>query len=195
MIRIRKIIDRIVVSVLLAVCASPAAAQHLAVKSNALYWVTTTPNVAIEYRLAPRWTIDLSAGFNPFTFSENKKIKHLAIQPELRYWLCSAFAGHFFGLNLLYSHYNAGNVDMPFGVFPELKDHRFQGDLGAIGIGYGYSWMLSRRWSIEAEATLGVGVTNYKKYNCERCGSQLDGRTRWLFMPTRLSVAVVYNIR
>ena len=96
---------------------------------------------------------------------------------------------------MIYSHYNAGNIDMPFGIFSELSDHRFQGDLGAVGLVYGYSWMLSRRWSIEAAIGIGVGVTHYKKYQCEVCGSQVDESTRWLFMPTKIAVSAVYYLK
>lgn len=92
-------------------------AQNLAVKTNVLYWTTATFNASVETRLSSKWTLDVSAGYNPFTFSDNKKLKHFAIQPEARYWLCSPFSGHFVGANLLYSHYNAGGVKMPFGSF------------------------------------------------------------------------------
>ena len=170
-------------------------AQRIALKTNALYWATTTPNIGAELKVAPRWTLGLTAGYNPFTFSENAKLKHVLIEPEARYWLCSTYAGHFVGVNALYSHYNAGNIDVPFGIFPELDDHRFQGDIGAVGVLYGYSWMLGRRWSLEAAIGIGVGVTHYKKYMCEVCGSQVDERTRWLFMPTKLAVSVVYYIK
>ena len=47
-------------------------AQDMAVKTNLLYDATTTFNLGAEFRLAPKWTLDLSANYNPFTFSDNK---------------------------------------------------------------------------------------------------------------------------
>lgn len=185
----------ILVVMIMLVGTQRVSAQRIALKTNALYWATTTPNIGAELKVAPRWTLGLTAGYNPFTFSENAKLKHVLIEPGARYWLCSAYAGHFVGVNALYSHYNAGNIDVPFGIFPELDDHRFQGDIGAVGVLYGYSWMLGRRWSLEAAIGIGVGVTHYKKYMCEVCGSQVDEDTRWLFMPTKLAVSVVYYIK
>lgn len=185
----------ILVVMIMLVGTQRVSAQRIALKTNALYWATTTPNIGAELKVAPRWTLGLTAGYNPFTFSENAKLKHVLIEPEARYWLCSAYAGHFVGVNALYSHYNAGNIDVPFGIFPELDDHRFQGDIGAVGVLYGYNWMLGRRWSLEAAIGIGVGVTHYKKYMCEVCGSQVDEDTRWLFMPTKLAVSVVYYIK
>lgn len=39
-----------------------AGAQSLAVKTNALYWASATPNVGLEYAVAPRWTIGIGGG-------------------------------------------------------------------------------------------------------------------------------------
>lgn len=181
---------------LLALVSMAASAQHTAVKTNVLYWATATPNIALETRMARKWTAELSVGYNPFTFSDNKKLKHIAIQPEARYWLCSPYEGHFFGMHLIYSHYNAGGIDVPFGLFSNLKRYRFQGDLGAAGIGYGYSWMLpGNHWSIEAEIGLGVGITKYGKYECATCGSKVADEKKTFFMPTKAALSVVYNIR
>ena len=177
-------------------CHAPAWGQRTALKTNALYWATTTLNIGFETKLSRKWTLDLSAGWNPFTFSDNKKLKHVAIQPEARYWLCAPYSGHFIGANLLYSHYNAGGVDMPFGIFPDLETQRFQGDLGAVGIVYGYSWMLpGKRWSIEGVVGLGYGITHYSGYACAVCGSKMGEDTKGLFMPTKLAISIVYYLR
>ena len=71
------------------------AAQDMAVKTNAVGWATVSPNIAFEYRVARKWTLDLSLSYNPFTFGDNKKWRHVAVQPEARYWLCAPFGGHF----------------------------------------------------------------------------------------------------
>ncbi len=180
---------------LLLLAASYAHAQRTALKTNALYWATATPNVAVETQLGRKWTADLSLGYNPFSWKDNKKWKHVAVQPELRYWLCAPYAGHFLAANLLYTHYNAGGVKLPFGIWPGLEDGRFQGDLGAVGVGYGYSWLLSNRLSLEAEATVGYGFTRYKEYDCQTCGSFRGTKNKHLFMPTRLAVTLVYFLR
>ena len=98
--------------------------------------------------------------------------------------------------HLIYSHYNAGGINLPFGIFPELKDYRFQGDLGAVGIGYGHSWMLpGNHWSIEAEIGFGVGITKYGKYECATCGSKVADEKKTFFMPTKAALSIVYNIK
>lgn len=171
-----------------------AMSQHVAVKTNALYLATATPNVGLEARVAQKWTAGVSVGWNPFTFADNKKLRHIAIQPEVRRWLCSPFAGHFLAAHAVYSHFNAGGISLPF--FPDLKDYRYQGDLGAIGVGYGYSWMLpGNHWSIEAEIGIGVGYASYGKYECATCGSKVADESKVRLMPTKAALSVVYNIK
>ena len=36
------------------------------------------------------------------------------VQPELRYWLCDKFNGHFFGFHLMGGAYNTTGIDLPF---------------------------------------------------------------------------------
>ena len=116
---------RILLLLVSALFITAASAQDWCLKTNLAYWATTTPNIGVEKRLSDHWSLDLSTGWNPFTFHKNKKLKHIAVQTEMRYWLDSPFLGHFFGANLLYSHYNAGGVHFPFRLFPNLKKHRF----------------------------------------------------------------------
>ena len=122
-------------------------AQNVAVKTNLLYDVTTTVNLGAEVGLSPKWTLDISANVNPWTFGENKKWKHWLVQPELRYWLCERFNGHFVGAHLLGGVYNLSNIDLDFKLFGtdfgQLKGHRFEGWMAGVGLAYGYHWMLS----------------------------------------------------
>ena len=188
--------DELLLALLLMGSIQQANAQDWRLKSNIAYWATATPNVAIESRLSDKWSLDLSVGWNPFTFSDNKKLRHIAIEPEIRYWLGCPFKRHFIGADLLYSHYNAGGVHLPFGIFSELNEHRFQGDLGAVGIVYGYNWTLpNNHWSIEAAVGLGYGITRYTKYRCYgKCASALEKKTKGMLMPTKIALSLVYNI-
>lgn len=101
------------------------ASSEIGIKSNLLYNATTTFNLGTEFRIASRWTLDFSANYNPWTFSDNKKIKHIAIQPEFRYWICEPFNKHFIGIHGHYAYYNAGNIKLPLNIYPTLQDHRF----------------------------------------------------------------------
>ena len=117
-------------------------AQNVAVKTNLLYDATATFNLGAEIGLSPRWTLDLSSNYNPFSFSDNKKWKHWMAQPEARYWFCERFNGHFMGLHLLGGQYNVGGVKLPFGIYPSVEDYRYEGYYYGAGLAYGYQWVL-----------------------------------------------------
>lgn len=173
---------------------SVAEAQDMAVKTNALGWGTLSPNLAFEYRVAPKWTLDLSLSYNPFTFKDNKKWRHISVQPEARYWICAPFGGHFVGAHLLYMHYNAGNIRLPFGIWDQLRNYRFQGNLYGGGLVYGYHHIINKRWSIEGAIGLGFAHTCSKYYRCRNCGRYIGIAKKNVFMPTKLSLSVVYVI-
>ena len=171
-----------------------AKAQNIAVKNNILYDASTTPNFGIELRLSNKWTAGINVGLNPWTFSDNKKLKHLLVAPQLRYWLCESFSGHYFGANIAYVHYNVSDIKFPFGLYGGVDGERRQGDLAAIGASYGYSWILSPHWSLEAEAGLDLGYTWYDRYNSPKCGTYRGSDNKFLVLP-KLALNIVYIIK
>ena len=75
-----------------------AKAQDVALKTNGLYWATTTPNVGVEVALSPKYTLELAGAYNPWTFKDDKKMRFWLVQPEVKYWFCEKFEGHFVGM-------------------------------------------------------------------------------------------------
>ena len=115
-------------------------AQHFALKNNLLYDATTTPNLGFEVGLSKKVTLDVSAGYNPFKFNDGKKLKHWLVMPEVRYWTCEKFNGTFIGVHALGGQYNIAGIKLPFGIFPNLKDHRYDGYLYGGGLTLGHQW-------------------------------------------------------
>lgn len=176
---------------------SPAMAQKVAVKTNLLYDATSTINLGTEFGLSPKWTLDVSANYNPWTYSNNKKWKHWLVQPEARYWFCNKMMGHFIGFHAIAGSYNIGNANADFKFlgtdFSKLKDYRYEGWFVGAGVAYGYSWVLSKHWNLEAE--LGVGYTYSKsdKFECASCGEKLeDDKTHHYVGPTKAALNLVY---
>lgn len=188
----------IILLLALVVMAGVAMAQDIAVKTNLLYDASLTVNAGIEVELAPKWSLDLSGNFNAWTLSHGKKWKHWLVQPEVRYWLCDAFAGHFVGAHALTGQYNVGHIDMGTfdflgSDFSGLKDHRYQGWYGGLGIAYGYSWILGRHFNLEAELGFGWLYTKYDTFECAGCGRKVErGKTHNYVGPTKAAVSLVY---
>lgn len=174
-----------------------AHAQKAVLKTNLLSDLTATANLGVEFGLSPKWTMDVSASLNAWTFSDNKKWKRLMLQPEVRYWMCQRFNGSFWGAHLLGGIYNIGNVDADFKFlgtdFGQLKDYRYEGWMVGAGISYGYHWMLSRRWSLEAEIGIGYIYTQADKFECPECGEKIESKKpHHYFGPTKAAVNLVY---
>lgn len=174
-----------------------AMAQKAALKTNLLYDATTTFNLGVEFSLSPKWTLDLSGNYNPWTFSNNKKWKHWQVQPEARYWFCNKMMGHFLGIHALGGQYNLGNIDADFMLlgtdFAKLKNHRFEGWMVGGGIAYGYAWTLSKHWSLEAELGLGYVFSKYDQYECEKCGEKVESdKSHHYVGPTKAAINLVY---
>lgn len=192
--------------------------QQIDLRSNLLYDATLTPNLGIEVRTDSAWSVGINGGLNAWDINKqkNKKWRHVLVSPYLRHYF-----GHradtvryhldtdatptqwrdttelrrmqYIEANVIYSHYNVGNIHFPFGLWPDARNHRFQGDFLALGAKYGYSWVMSRDWRIEAEAGIAIGYTWFKEYDCPHCGSFLGDRSRIFLLP-QLGVNVVYVI-
>lgn len=187
----------LIVSICLLWAGLTVSAQKVVLKTNLIHDVTATANVAAEFKVAPKWTVDISGDLNAWTFSDNKKWKHWKLQPEVRYWLCETFNGHFVGAHLLGGIYNMGNWNTGFTFlgtdFGQLKDYRYEGWMVGAGMAYGYHWMLGRHWSVEAEIGLGYVYSRADKYECPRCGDQLeDNKPHHYVGPTKVAVNLVY---
>lgn len=178
-------------------CCLSAKAQKAVVKTNLLYDLATTLNLGVEWGVSPHWTVDISANYNGWTFEDNRKWKHWLLQPELRYWTCERFNGHFVGVHLLGGTYNFGNLNMDFKFlgtdFGKLKGSRYEGWMAGAGFTYGYHWILSRRWSIEAALGIGYVYSRADRYNCPRCGDKVEtDQPHHYFGLTKAAVNLIY---
>ena len=171
-------------------------AQDIALKSNILY-ASGTINLGAEVGLAPKWTLDVSGNYNGWVRSHGRTWKHWMLQPEARYWFCDRFTGHFVGVHAHGGQYNVGNLknDISFlgSDLSKLSDRRYQGWFVGAGIAYGYSWILSRYWNVEAEIGVGYAYTRFDAYPCADCGTKLiDGKSHHYVGPTKVALNLIY---
>ena len=139
----------ILASVLLIFVSLANYAQNIGVKSNLLYWATTTPNLGVETALGKKHTAQVFFGFNPWKQSggDQSSLRHWLLQPEYRYWFCQSFNGWFLGVHAMGGQFNAGGVKLPLGIFKSLRDHRYEGWYVGGGVTAGYQWPLSKHWT------------------------------------------------
>lgn len=196
----------LIIFFILLISGITASAQRIVVKTNALYLATSTPNIGLEYAFADRFSLELEGGYNPWTLDRdmNMKAKHFIISPEVRYWFCEAFNGHFIGINANYTLFNLSGVDVPAVFFPsarssmvleDLKNSRSEGWAAGAGLTYGCAWPISRRWNLECTVGLGYWYTDYDKYESRKCGLFQEHVSHVAFGPTALGISFIYLIR
>ncbi len=162
-------------------------------KTNLLYDATTTFNLGAEFRMGCRTTLELSGNYNPWTFKDNRKWKHVLVQPEFRWWMHETFNRNFVGVHAHYAFYNIGNL--PHGPFAEnMRDHRYEGWLAGVGVSYGHRWNFHNpRWALEATFGVGYAYVSYDKFPCGTCGERLKDGTRHYVGPTKIGLNFIYG--
>lgn len=168
---------------------------NFALKTNLLYDATSTINLGAEIRLDKKKTLTLPFNFNPWTFSEGKKLKHIAAQPELRFWTCEAFNGFYWGIHLHGGQFNVGGLKLPFNMFPTLEHRRYEGYFYGGGLGLGYQWILNNRWNLELGMGVGYARIHYDKFKCGHCGEKIKDDVRNYWGPDRIAISLIYVIR
>ena len=175
--------------------SAPAAVQ---LRSNGLYDLALCPNIGIEIQtdLGLAWQLDyIGAWWN--SPSRNRFFSNYAFQTEIRYYLASPkmtfpYTGHHVGLygQMITYDFEFGGT----GYQSRDLDYTF-----GIGASYGYSFPLSKRWSLDLTIGLGYFQSRYDEYNPR---DVYDGKhfikneTRRLkfWGPTKLEATFVWNI-
>lgn len=181
-------------------------AQKFGLKTNVAYWATTTPNIGMEFAMGDRWTFELAGGYNPWTLDadKNMKAKHFLVTPEIRYWFCESFQGHFIGIHGNYTQFNVGGVRIP-NLFYESKgdgpfidaalNSRIQGWAAGAGLDYGYSWIIGKRWNLEFNLGIGYWYTEYDRFENRKCGLFQDSAIKHVVGLTDLGLSFIYLIK
>ena len=178
------------------VCASSD--EGLALRTDFLYWLTTTPNIGVDRPVSKHISVSATFGYNSFNFfnrydsdgrTVNPKLHHWMIIPEARYWFRNTFHGSFASVYALGGQYNAGGIKFPH----FLRNNRYEGwGLGA-GVSLGYQWHFSPRWGIEVSAGAAYVYLRYDKYECGSCGRLLASRRSRNTIIPRATLSIIYT--
>ena len=186
MTRTHRILATTLLTMSLAAIGTTAHAQRIGLKTNVLYWATATPNFGLEFRLNRHITLNLDAAYNRLKVSDLNSRGEMG-NVEMRYWFSARpQAAHFVGIAAV-----AANYDLKF------KQKRHDGDVFGGGVTYGYSFVLSRHWSIET--TLGLGLVyrqeKFSRNDAQRAALDKPNVETVNFAPIKAGVNFVYIIK
>lgn len=175
--------------------SAPAAVQ---LRSNGLYDLALCPNIGIEIQtdLGLAWQLDyIGAWWN--SPSRNRFFSNYAFQTEIRYYLASPkmtfpYTGHHVGLygQMITYDFEFGGT----GYQSRDLDYTF-----GIGASYGYSFPLSKRWSLDLTIGLGYFQSRYDEYDPrdiygEKHFVRRETHRLKFWGPTKLEATFVWNI-
>lgn len=198
---VRTIAFCFVSGLLLTLLPFRAAGQEMSIRNNLLYDATGTVNVGLEFQVGDHFSVGVNGGFKSwprFLAWDNDNVnntthwRHFLVAPEGRYYFSEVFKGAFVGADFVYTHFNVGNLKLPFGLYPEVATRREQGSWWGAGLFVGYAWWPWQHWRIEIEGGAGVGLAAYDSYDCDHCGSKLEEVRRAAVVP-KLGLNIAYN--
>jgi hypothetical protein len=134
----------LMIAALMLTVGTGARAQFYSVKTNALGWAAGTINAGVEVSAGKRWSVEVSGYWNPVR-ADRFSAKAWWVQPAVRYWLYEHFVGHFAAAHPAYGRYDIGN-----------GERHYEGWFAGLGISYGYTWILTKRWNLTAEGGIGL---------------------------------------
>ncbi|MDR2890546.1 MAG: DUF3575 domain-containing protein [Alistipes sp.] len=173
-----------------------ASAQMAGVKTNLLYWGTGTINVGVEAAVGPKTTLGVELTGNPWVFGKrelNRKIWHWSATPEIRFWSSEAFDRGFVGIHAVAGAFDAGGIEFPLGILPNLKDHRYEGWTTGVGVSYGWQWWIGPRWNLEATVGVGYLYAEYNRFACPDCReADEENKVEHYFGPTKVGLSFAY---
>lgn len=177
----------------------------LALKSNLLYDALTLLNYSIEVPFNEKFSVLWYHQFPWWRWGEADNehcIRFLSIGAEGRWWFKpmprpqmgksvqrDKLMGHFVGL-----YAESGKWDFEWG-----RDICHQGEHWSVGLSYGYSMPLGRRFNMEFSLSLGYASIAYRGYtpseDYEILWRDPAKQGRWhYFGPTKLQVSLVYPL-
>ena len=157
---------------------------HLALRANLLRWATLTPDLGIEWRIAPAWGLMVNGSWTSWTWDNNARRYALwEVAPEVRYYMGEKKAWY------LGAMFKAGQFNY------KLCETGRQGDLMGGGITAGYQLRLNRALSLDFNLGLGYLNADYEKYiTIDGVRVRRGNETKEWWGPINAGVTLVWKI-
>lgn len=160
-----------------------------ALKNNLLFTAILTANLGFEVQLYEHLSLDIPVWYSPYDlFSPRRKIRLLATQPEVRWWIGNVMEGHFIGL-----HTHIAGFNIALNDYARYQDPNHA--LWGMGISYGYALPIDKsgHWGLEFNIGVGFAEYSYDAYrNCDN-GMRFTSGQAWYWGITRAGITLSYK--
>lgn len=181
-------ISFVVAAVLLLAFQTPLKAQRMALTSNLLEDVVITPNLGVDVVIADRQSIAFDVSYAPYRLSEKFHNKRMAVRAGYQYWFSQALYAHYVSIDGVVS-----SSDVQVGQKGARDEYV------ALGVGYGYSFIINKRLNIVPN--LGLGLAYGSRYegtdHMVKPNEGVQATSTIGFKPviTRLGVTIQYVLK
>lgn len=158
-------------------------AQFYSLSTNVPLLATGSINAEWSMTLNRSWSLHVEGSVNPWKI-EQFRVQHLAIRPAVRWWSTESYRRWFMGI-----HFGGGYAHM--GI-PKLMDKKYEGVFMGGGADLGYAWAIDTRWNIELAVGAGAYYLDMWSGECHTCSYRTDEVNKWVFLPDKLSLSVIY---
>lgn len=171
------------------VIARPAEARKFVLSTNVLDYANFgTLNVEGGFGIARKWSLGVSAKYNPFVFNrgipgkqvQNKQQSYAA---GVKYWPWHVWSGWWVAANLRYQEYNAGGI---------VSQKTEEGDRFGAGLSAGYSLMVHPHLNLDFGLGLWTGWSSFIRYSCPSCGTTETRGKKVFLLPDNILLSLVY---
>ena len=145
----------IFIIILLIATKTSLNAQRIALTTNLLEDAILTPNIGVDIVVADNQSITFDASCAPYKLSQQFYNKCMTFRAGYKYWFNQALYAHYIGVDAV-----ANSSDVKVGNLSSCDEYI------AIGVGYGYSFIIGKRLNIVPN--VGVGLSfgyNYEGYD------------------------------
>lgn len=157
---------------------------RFALRTNLLRWATLTPDLGLEWRIGPSWSILANGSWTSWTWNDKARRYALwEVLPEVRYYIGKEKRGY------LGAMYKVGQFNYKFSATGK------QGDLTGGGITGGYRLRLNR--SLDLDFSLGMGYlrADYDRYTVTGGVRVRDGKgSKDWWGPVSAGITLTWNI-
>ena len=186
------ILRRIILILFIASGSITANGQNIAVSNNAVFDLIGSFSAGIDIPVSNKNSVELYASIRPWKRSYKTVHKHFLGMAQYRIWPCQIMNGFFYGPYAMFAQYNMGNKDLFLGLLKGLKQNRYEGYLVGGGMGVGYQYAIANHFNIGVELGVGYVYCNYKKSDCEICGTY-NGKDTYNYVGvSKLGLSLIY---
>lgn len=166
--------------------------RHWYIKTNGIGWAMGIANVSFEFEVAKHLSFTIPMYYSGWDFPKHTtKLRTLAYQPELRYWL--KHEGGFFGG----VHFGIAWWNVATGDEYRRQDHNGHYPAYGGGVSVGYRTVPKNNRRLRWEFSLGGGYYHlyYDRFYNIKDGAKVDTKSKNKFLLDNATVSLVYTFK